>query len=74
MEMIGFKIPDGFIDFADTRFNCPNCNKEFNDDDDKYCKRINKNKSLITKIKCDCKKTFCLTVNTHGDFVTFNGT
>ena len=70
--MIGFQIQDGFIDFANTKFNCPHCNKQFVDDDDKYCNRINKNKSWVTKVKCDCKETFTLTVNTEGDFVSFN--
>jgi len=70
--MIGFKIQDGFIDFANTKFNCPHCNKQFVDEDDKYCNRINKNKSWVTKVKCDCKETFTLTVNTEGDFVSFN--
>jgi len=64
--MIGFQIQDGFIDFANTKFNCPHCNKQFVDEDDKYCNRINKNK----KVKFDCKETFILTVNTEGDFVT----
>jgi len=68
--MIGFQIPNGFIDFANTKFSCPHCNKEFVDDDDKYCNRINKNKSWITKVKCDCKETFSLTINTEGDFIT----
>jgi uncharacterized C2H2 Zn-finger protein len=49
--MIGFQIPNGLIDFANTKFSCPHCNKEFVDDDDKYCNRINKNKSWDRKTK-----------------------
>ena len=60
-----------FIDFDDTTFNCPYCNKQFNDSADKYCKRINQNKSFTTKVKCECQKTFNLTVDYMSKFVSY---
>ena len=37
-------------------FKCPNCEKQYNDRDDKYLDRCQNNKSGITKIKCECGK------------------
>ena len=69
--MIGIQTQDMFLDFANTAFHCPNCKKHYDDSDDKYCRQINKNKSWITKIKCECNTTFKLTVDYKSDFVTF---
>jgi hypothetical protein len=69
--MIGFQIKDGFLDFAKTDFDCPYCKKKHVDANDKYLNRCNKNKSGLTKVKCDCEKTFYLTYDYRGDFVTF---
>ena len=70
--MIGFQIQNGFIDFAKTDFKCPACKKEYNDYDDKYVNRCNKNKTGITKVKCECGKSFWMTYNYMGDAVSFN--
>jgi hypothetical protein len=67
--MIGFK--HFFIDFAKSDFTCPNCKKIHDDTDLKYLDKINKNKSWITKVNCDCGKPFKLTVNYKGEFETF---
>ena len=70
--MIGAKIDNGFIDIANTMFNCPYCNKVHNDDKDKYLNRCNKNKKSYTKIKCNnCEKYFYMTYSTYGDAVSF---
>ena len=69
--MIGAQLPNGFIDFSDTSFSCPHCKKKFDDVDDKYLKRVNKNKSSCAKVKCDCKETFSLISDYKGDFITF---
>ena len=69
--MKGHKIPNGFIDFGTDDFFCPNCKKKYSDDNDKYLNRIKRNKSWITKIKCDCEATFNLTFDYTGDLVTF---
>jgi protein-disulfide isomerase len=67
--MIKFK--DFYIDFYKTDFTCPHCEKLDNDNDNKLFDRIKKNKSWITKVKCDCGKPFFLTVNFEGYFQTF---
>lgn len=69
--MVGYGIENGFIDFGKTEFKCPHCNKKYDDEDDKYLDRINKNKNWCTKIKCKCDKTFELTFDSTGDFITF---
>ena len=60
-----------FINFADTTFSCPHCGKQYDDSNDKYCDRINKNKSFTTKVKCECKKTFNLTFDYTGKFQSY---
>ena len=69
--MIGFETQNVFIDLANTEFKCPHCDKIYNDDDDKYLKKCNKNKSCYTKVKCECGKPFCMTYNYMGDAVSF---
>jgi len=69
--MIGIQIKNGFIDFAKTDFKCPWCGKQYNDIDEKYLARCQKNKSGITKIKCECGKPFYMTYNYVGDSVSF---
>ena len=69
--MIGVKIKNGFIDFAKNDFKCLNCEKQYNDIDDKYLARCKKNKSGYTKIKCECGKSFLMTYNYMGDAVCF---
>lgn len=70
--MIGFQIPDGFIDFAKTDFKCPVCKKQYNDYDDKYVDRCNRNKTGTTKIRCECGRCFWMTYNYMGEAVSFN--
>ena len=60
-----------FITYANVDFNCPHCHKQYSDKDEKYLNRCNKNKSTITKIKCDCGKKFNLTYDYMGQFQTF---
>jgi transposase-like protein len=69
--MIGVQIKNGFIDFAKTDFKCPNCKKEYNDTDDKYLEKCERNKSGCAKIKCDCGKPFFMTYDCMGDAVSF---
>ncbi len=69
--MVGVQIENGFIDFAKTDFKCPNCEKQYNDRNDKYLNRCETNKSGCTKIKCECGKPFFMTYNYMGDAVSF---
>jgi transposase-like protein len=69
--MAAIEIKNGFIDFAKIDFKCPNCNKQYNDQNDKYLNRCQNNKSGYTKIKCKCGKPFFMTYNYMGDAVSF---
>lgn len=60
-----------FIDLAKTDFSCPHCNKKYDDGDDYYLKRCNKNKSFTTKVKCSCSKSFRMTYSMVGQAVSF---
>jgi hypothetical protein len=64
-------VPSGIICMANMNFICPHCNKPYNDGDDKYLNRANKNKSGFTKIKCECGEVFGMTYNFKGDAVGF---
>ena len=68
--MIGIRIKDGFLDFARTDFKCPHCNKKYNDVDDKYLIRCENNKSGMTKINCECSKSFMMTYDYKSDAVS----
>jgi len=59
------------ISFAKIDFKCPYCNKKYSDDNDVYLNRINKNKSRITTISCDCESKFGMTYNMIGEAVSF---
>lgn len=59
------------IHFANLNFKCPYCKKKYNDKDEKYYKKINKNKSTIAIIRCECKEVFFLTANYKGEYVAF---
>lgn len=65
------RIPNGIITLADTEFKCPYCKKQYDDIDNKYLDRCNKNKSCTTTIKCKCKHKFGFTYNIMGDAVSF---
>ena len=69
--MIGVQIKNGFIDLAKTDFKCPTCENEYNDIDDKYLEKCERNKSGCTKIKCECGSPFYMTYNYMGDAVSF---
>lgn len=68
--MIGTQISDGFIDFANTEFKCPHCEKSYNDVDGKYLDRMNRNKNWLTKIMCNCGVIFALMYDMKGDAVS----
>lgn len=57
--------------FANINFQCPYCGIDFYDEDETFLNRINRNKSLITKVKCLCGGRFNLTYDMKGDFVTW---
>ena len=66
------EIENGFICFSKTNFSCPECGKEYNDDNDKYLNRCNKNKSFCTTVKCEsCGNNFGVTYDYKGDMVSF---
>lgn len=69
--MDGYRIQNGFIDFAKTDFICPHCFKKYDDLDNKYLDRCNKNKSGYTTIKCECEMTFGMTYDIMGEAVSF---
>ena len=60
-----------FIDFLKVDFSCPYCKKSYNDIDEKYLKRCEKNKNWCTKINCSCGKSFYMTYNYKGDAISF---
>ena len=64
-------IPTGILCFSNIEFNCPNCNKKYSDENDKYLNRCNKIKSGITKVKCGCGDMFWVTYDYTGDIVAF---
>lgn len=69
--MKGIKIEEGFLDLAKTDFNCPHCEKGYDDIDDKYLKKCNANTSNCTGVKCSCGKSFSMTYNMMGEAVSF---
>jgi len=69
--MIGVLIGDMFIDFTNTEILCPDCKKDYRDKAEQVTNRINKNKSWVTKLNCECGTRFSITVDMQGDFQTF---
>ena len=66
------EIKNGFICFSKTKFSCPECGEEYNDTDDKYLNRCNKNKNFCTTVKCEsCGVKFGVTYDYKGDIVSF---
>lgn len=59
------------ISFAKVDFKCPHCEKQYEDSEDKYLDKCNKNTSGYTKIKCECKRTFGMTYGMTGQAVGF---
>lgn len=60
-----------FLDFANTCFKCPNCDKRYSDIKGVYLDKCNANKSGCTKIKCPCGTSFFMTYDYRGDAVSF---
>lgn len=59
------------ISFAKIDFECPYCEKNYSDSEDKYVERCNKNKNWCTTIKCECENKFGMTYNIMGAAVSF---
>ena len=51
---------------ANITVRCPFCGKEHSDEDEKFLKRINRNKSGITQKKCICGELFKIAYSYHG--------
>ena len=64
------------ISIGKTDFKCPYCDKQYDDINDKYLNRIQKQmdkkkpKGYIN-IKCGCKQSFGLSFNYMGHLVSF---
>lgn len=65
------EIENGIICFANVNFKCPHCGKEYNDSEDKYLDRCNKNRSGCTRILCSCGIYFGMTYGYMGNAVGF---
>lgn len=68
---ITVKIPGGFLTLSKTDFKCPYCQKKYDDKDDVYLDKCNKNKSQLTRIKCKCGNKFGFTYDMTGDAISF---
>ena len=64
-------IGNGILTLSNIGFDCPYCKKQHSDINEKYLKRCNKNKSGITKIKCECGQSYGVTYNYMSDIVSF---
>ncbi|REC56996.1 hypothetical protein DRF62_02220 [Chryseobacterium piscium] len=59
------------ISYAKTNFKCPHCEKPYDDSEDIYLERCNKNKSGCTTIQCECELRFGMTYDIAGKAVSF---
>ena len=59
------------ICIANVHFQCPYCGAEYNDENDKYLKRIAKNQLNYTTIRCNCNQRFGMTYDHIGNAVAF---
>jgi transposase-like protein len=59
------------IKLAGIDFKCPHCSKDYDDRNEIYLRRLNKNKNCQTRIKCSCKHTFGLTANYMGNLESY---
>lgn len=66
-----FKINDGYINISDIDFECPTCQKKYNDTNGKYFDRYNASPDFTTRIRCACGTPFYLTCDYKGDSVVF---
>ncbi len=64
-------INNMFICFSNIEFKCPHCKTDYDDRDDFYYNRFNKNKCGYTKVKCSCGERFGVTSDMKGDLVGF---
>lgn len=71
--MDGIKVgKNAFIDLSSTEFECLYCGEKHNDSDDKFCKRIEKNKCGYTMVTCQkCSRKFYVTADYMGDLQSF---
>ena len=60
-----------YINWSNVIFNCPYCDKQYDDLNEKYLKKLNNNNSNYTTIKCSCNHKFKMTYNIQGDAVAF---
>ena len=63
-------IEHGILCIVDTVFYCPYCQKEHNDNDEKYLDRCNKNKNFATRVKCSCGEKFIM-LYSYDKILTF---
>lgn len=59
------------IKFAGIDFECPFCNKKYIDDNEKFYKRIEKNKKGYTTTNCQCGEKFGIAADMTGKLVGF---
>ena len=64
-------IKDGIICLSRIDFECPYCGKGYDDIDDIYLGRCNRNKSGITTKTCNCGKRFGICYDYTGNMVSF---
>lgn len=60
-----------FIKMANIEFTCPYCLKQYDDADEKYLNRLNRNKSGYTQKTCECGKTFGIAFEIIGKVIGF---
>lgn len=59
------------ISMSNINFDCPHCGEKYQDKDDKYLDKCNKNKSGITSIRCRCGEKFGMTYDMMGHAIGF---
>jgi len=64
-------IGGAIVTLAEVRFNCPSCNKGYNDKNDKYFDRMRKTKYGHITIKCDCGDRFGLCQDIKCNLVSY---
>lgn len=64
-------IKNGILCVSKTDFKCPDCGKEYDDHDEKFLNKCNKNKSGYTAKLCECGSRFGITYDMKGNMVGF---
>lgn len=59
------------ISWAKIDFQCPYCEKQYEDTNDKYYKRLEQNNLGYTKTKCECGETFGIAIDITSQYVGF---